>query len=255
MSRHARIHHDSPNIFHARHVEALTGVDAQVGHLMEELRKQGRLDDALVIVLSDHGEALGELEATTTQDGRPYELKAFGHGINLLSEQANRVLLAMIRYVDGQPANVPQTRDEQVSLLDVRRAIEHYVRTGEISLTAERTCIPVETGLRFSAIRDYRKLRAEAVALEAERFYEIDNQGRMRLKEEWMPELVRAKDVGWRCPDRITYYQVSDGRHHAYRIQDGTFVEVEPEVGDLAEIARYQQQLDAVASAGSGVSH
>lgn len=251
QSRHARIRHGSTNGLLARHVEALSGVDAQVGHLLAELRRQGHLEDALVVVLSDHGEQLGELEAHTTRDGHPVELKGYGHGVDLLSDHANRVVLALVRFAGGQVVSEPEVRHEQVSLLDLRGAVEHYVRTGEVALQPAQACMQVETGLRLNAIRNYRKLKAGDVVREAQGLYEIDVQGRMRLKEEMLPVLVRTKDVGWRCPDRITYYRAAQGRYYTYRIDagHGTLREERPDPQDVAAIEHYRRQLERQASA------
>ncbi|TCP05867.1 sulfatase-like hydrolase/transferase [Caldimonas thermodepolymerans] len=255
QSRHARIRHGSPNGFLARHVEALSGVDAQVGQLLAALKRQGHLDNALVVVLSDHGEALGEYEGETTQDGRPFKLTWYGHGTHVLSDHANRIVLATVQFVDGQPVGTPGERDEQVSLLDVRRAIERYVGTGEVAVSAAQPCIPMETGLRLNAMRDYRTLDNGEVVREGQGYYELDAQGRLRLKESRLPELVRTKDVGWRCPDRITYYRASTGRHYTYRIDaaDGSLVEVDPDPGDVAEITRYRQRLEATATLAAAI--
>jgi arylsulfatase A-like enzyme len=44
----------------------VTDADAAIGSLVEELARQGVLDDTLVVVTSDHGESLGEAQGTTT---------------------------------------------------------------------------------------------------------------------------------------------------------------------------------------------
>ena len=97
-SRHVQHEVASANSFWARHVQALTAVDAQVGQLMATLAAQGYLDDALVIVLSDHGEGLGELEAQTTQAGEPIDVISYGHGVSVLSEHQNRILFGLIPF-------------------------------------------------------------------------------------------------------------------------------------------------------------
>ncbi len=54
--------------------------DALLGRLVDALRERGRLDDTLVIVMSDHGELLGEYDA-------------FGHGTSLHREETRVPLL------------------------------------------------------------------------------------------------------------------------------------------------------------------
>ena len=43
----------------ADYFAAITGIDDQIGRLTAELRRQGLLEDTLIVVTSDHGEALG----------------------------------------------------------------------------------------------------------------------------------------------------------------------------------------------------
>ncbi len=55
-------------------------VDAEIGRALEEVKQAGLYDDALIIVLSDHGEALGEHGS-------------WGHGRNVFEETARIVCL------------------------------------------------------------------------------------------------------------------------------------------------------------------
>jgi arylsulfatase A-like enzyme len=65
--------------------------DALLGRLVEALRARGRLDETLLVVLSDHGELLGEHGA-------------FGHGASLHDEETRVPLL--IRYPEAFDAGV-----------------------------------------------------------------------------------------------------------------------------------------------------
>lgn len=248
-TRHAvRTFHDA-DPFVAEQKTALTVVDAQIGQLMAGLRRRGDLNNAMVIVLSDHGEGLGELEATTTQGGKPYQVIGYGHGANLLSEDENRVVLGLLRFVDGKPVNKPSTRTDQVSLTDLRGVIEHYVKSGEVSLPEHGGCMTVETGIRVLAASSYEGLDPAKVAAEAAGFYEISPQGLLHLRENRLAGLVAKKDVGWRCRDRLTFYSSAARRYFAYQIlDDGTrLVETEPAADDVARIVAYREQLKEAA--------
>lgn len=248
-TRHATIDHHHPNKFHAKHVEALSGIDVQVGRLMSSLKAQGHLKDALIILLSDHGEGLGRVEAEITENGKPAKLQAYGHGTNVLSDDANRIVLATIRFRDGKAHGNAAVKNEQVSLLDVRAAVERYVAGAEANILAKTPCIPVETGIRLVSTLDYRSIDNKAVAREGQPFYEIDEQGRMRLREDKMPGLVQSKDVGWRCQDRITYYRHRDKSYYSYRLENGgrSLLETEPDARDVEQIERYRANLVAAA--------
>lgn len=249
-TRHASRAFEHPNQFVARHATALTVVDTQVGRLMEGLRDSGRLDDALVIVLSDHGESLGEVEATTTHAGESAELMAFGHGSQLLSEHQSRIVLGLVKFRDGRAMGPASLRADQVSLTDLRAVIERYAQTGEVVLDPGRGCMTVETGIRLSALSSYRTLDNAEVAREGAAAYEIDQTGRLRLREDGLVELINAKDVGWRCPDRLTYYSNADDRYFAYRLLDGgrSFEEVEAHSEDVEHVEAYRAKLRKVVS-------
>ena len=75
-------------------------VDQQVGRLLDRLRTLGRLDDAVVVVTSDHGESLGE-------HGEPT------HGLYLYDATVRVPVIVR----DGATAAGP--RDEQVQLRDL----------------------------------------------------------------------------------------------------------------------------------------
>lgn len=242
-----RFHHSNAVV--ARHGTALTTVDAQVGRLMDGLRIRGRLDDALVIVLSDHGESLGEVELATTYGGEVRELVTFGHGSQLLSEHQSRIVLGLVRYRNGHASEPASLRSDQVSLTDLRTVIERYARTGEVMLEPGGGCMTVETGVRLSALSNYRALDQAEVAKEGAGAYEIDYRGRLRLREDGLVELVNAKDVGWRCRDRLTYYSSKDGRYFTYRILDDgqSFKEVEVREEDVERIEAYRARLRNVA--------
>jgi arylsulfatase A-like enzyme len=73
--------------------------DQQFGDLLQMLRDRGALQNAIVVVLSDHGEALGE-PASLANEGHaarhiPALSASYGHGTNVFAEGQYRVLLAM----------------------------------------------------------------------------------------------------------------------------------------------------------------
>jgi arylsulfatase A-like enzyme len=88
--------------------ELLAQADAQVGQLFDALKRAGRYDDALILVLSDHGESF--------HADRPDLAGATSvHGARL-SEEENRILLA-VKLPQGQRS--PARVDTLVRLVDV----------------------------------------------------------------------------------------------------------------------------------------
>lgn len=243
-TRHVQMKVQHENRFMARYLEAMTVVDRQVGQLLVGLKDQGRLEDALLILLSDHGEALGEVEARILRDGQLYELSSYGHGSNLLSDQQNHILLGALRFVGGEPVNASMESDRQVSLLGVRALAEAFAHHGELRALPGGKCLMVETGIRMAAARDYRSLKEGEVATQAAFFYEIDAQGRLRLREDRLQAPLAVKDIGWRCEDRLTWYEAAGQRYLAYHLDsNGKPVEqVEPDTDAMAHIAAYRER-------------
>ncbi|SFC16280.1 Arylsulfatase A [Pseudomonas citronellolis] len=241
-TRHARMKVQGSNPILVKHLEALTAVDAQVGRLMEQLRRKGVLDNALVVVVSDHGEGLGELEATIELDGHPVPVQGYGHGVNLLSEWQNRIVLAATQFVGGEPLDAAGSRNQQVSLLDLKRAIEGYAAGDDFNIVARDPCVIVETGIRLEAAADYRTLSEGTVVQQAASFYEIDSQGRMRLREDALPALLVAKDIGLRCADRLTWYEPVKKRYLSYGLDDQgrPYEQRTPRDEDISKIATYR---------------
>lgn len=83
---------------------ALAYVDAQVGALVEDLRALELLDDTLLIVTSDHGEAFGGAG----------HIGLVGHGVSVEEDQVHVPLI--VRYPGARERGVVE---EAVSLLDV----------------------------------------------------------------------------------------------------------------------------------------
>jgi hypothetical protein len=242
-SRHVQVDVPRDNRFMGRYLQTLTVVDRQVEQLVAGLRARGLLEDALVVLLSDHGEALGDVEASVLRDGEPYEVSSFGHGANLLSDRQNRILLGLARYRGGEPVGAHGVDARQVSLVSLRSAVESFARSGYVTPLAEG-CLIVETGIRFAVAEDYRTLKEEDVAEHAASFYEVDQQGRLRLREDRLPELLAMKDIGWRCADRLTWYESASKRYFAYRLdaQGLPAEQLEPAIEDVAHIQAYQER-------------
>jgi len=98
----------------AMYDEGIARADAAVGELLELLDAAGMLDDTLVVVLSDHGEALGE---------RWPETAGMGHGQSLHQEVV-RIPLVMA----GPDLPHGTAIAETVSLLDVAPTIARFAQ-------------------------------------------------------------------------------------------------------------------------------
>lgn len=107
--------------------ESLQALDQQIKTLFTGLQTQGRLNNAIVILLSDHGEGLGnKLPLWTGHDRAPasqFGQVLRGHGNSLLSRDQNNVIIN-IRHTANRTNSQNGTQiDTPVSLVDIRPTV------------------------------------------------------------------------------------------------------------------------------------
>ncbi|GAA6130970.1 hypothetical protein NBRC116187_13300 [Halopseudomonas sabulinigri] len=248
-TRHGGASNSAAEGLEARYVNALQVVDGQVGQLVAGLERRGFLQNALVVVLSDHGEALGGIEADISVGGERQKLASYGHGTHLLSDHQSRIVLGVINYENGVVIKPRSSHVErQVSLLDVRELIEGYVATGNAELKPGSECIFVETGLRLPAAENYENLNEAELVKQGAGYYQVSPNGLLSLREERMAELLSSKDIGVRCRDRIVWYSPNKQRYYAYSLTaDGKpLAEEEPDTVTIENIKRYRERYNAL---------
>jgi arylsulfatase A-like enzyme len=91
------------------YVNALRRVDQQFGDIWRMLERKGLLEDAIVVVFSDHGEAFGVAQESlvpidSAEIVRLGAKPTWGHGTSVLSPHQYRVVLAMRRVGRGAPS-------------------------------------------------------------------------------------------------------------------------------------------------------
>jgi hypothetical protein len=231
-------------------LEALTVVDRQIRDLMQGLERQGLLDDAMVIFLSDHGEGFYVVESRVAigRSGRLIEIAGVGHGNELLSDHANRVVLTTLKFQDKKVVNVPENHDEQVSLQDVKGTIERYLEDGDIHVRAKDTCIIVETGNKIAGIgaKSIRKIITDSLP-----FYRLNQEkGHIHLRETNVQDLIASKDIGVRCKDRVTYFSTDYNGIVTFALDSsGIAKELAPSpIEDVARLSRYMAGYNLEAS-------
>lgn len=106
--------------------ETVKRADRQVGQLLKHLEDSGALRNAIVVVLSDHGEGLGrENDLWVTTENRKFEdytvpAAKYGHGTSVLNAAQYQVVLAMRGYGEQALAKVaPGLISQPASLEDI----------------------------------------------------------------------------------------------------------------------------------------
>ncbi len=200
----------APTIYRA----AVAAADRQVAALTATLAANDRLRNALVVVLTDHGEGFAMHESPWTAMSGEQDFAAIrsGHGTSVLNPAQNRVVLAFRTFGAAHPGIVPGGRDgPMVSLVDVRATIEEWlglpVRPGQDGVSrlpvlldvdwqaAEPRAVAIESGFSPPGI-DFEDPDAIAIAWENARYYSVDPAGRLMMKDEWIDYHLERKQRG-----------------------------------------------------------
>lgn len=242
-SRHTSIGKHERLEGYERHISALKVVDAQVGVVLDGLRRKGMLDNALLVLLSDHGESFGRPMRIEYLNGQQSELRPYGHGAFLLHPNESHVVLGFAHFVNGHLAGGGGASKELVSLADVRGGVDQFLRDGEIMSLKSQGCLMLETGVRFDAASDLSNFDPAEIVKQASRFYEIDQTGLMHLREEGLAELITKKDVARLCGDTFTLDEPATGRVATYRRTADSATEIVLRAEDVQAIHAHRQRL------------
>ena len=101
----------TPDFYALRYAEAVRFADKQLGRILEALDGMGRLDDAIVVVVADHGESFTERAVW------------FDHGTTPFAEQLRVPLIVKL----PGDARAGETISEMVGLQDVVPSLLRYI--------------------------------------------------------------------------------------------------------------------------------
>jgi hypothetical protein len=242
-SRHAGIGKDDEIRGVERQLTALQVVDRQLGQLMDGFARRGLLEDALVILLSDHGESFGDAYPVQRLDGQVVSRPGHGHGAYLLKAEENNVVLGVSHFRHGVPQGAGGESNDQVSLAGVRQVVEEFVAHGNLSPLPKNECLMVETGMRFEAVADLDNFDETALMKQAAEFYESTEGGQLRLREDRLAELIEGKDVARVCGETLTLYEAKSQTWHAYQRSADAAREVAVRSEDVLAIEGYRERL------------
>lgn len=114
-----------------RYEQSVSRADQQFADIMSLLKQRGALQNALVVVLSDHGESLGE-EAGTRRGGS-IAGPQFGHGTHVFAMEQYQVLLAMRAFGnDLIDAEHPPRIEVPASLEDIAPTVLEVLGLGAV---------------------------------------------------------------------------------------------------------------------------
>ncbi|MDF0535659.1 sulfatase-like hydrolase/transferase [Shewanella sp. A32] len=205
------------NYNHYMYQQMLKKLDQQLYDFFQGLQQRGLLDNAIVYLLSDHGEGFmlpqDKLEATDNQSKPKLNVIAWGHGTNILDQQQSQVLLAQLRYHNGIVAHSPQLVEGLFSLIDIAPTIFAKLRLPqERKLNFDGQPLPsspqtytqnrkifIESSLPVSAINS-SFINEKKVMSETASHYEVRDNGRAVMKSANYKQNIALKQ-------RAVYYR------------------------------------------------
>jgi Sulfatase len=114
----------SKNKLALNYMSSVLKADKQVSKLFEQLKLNGFLQNAVVVVLSDHGESLGlDKDVLHGSDLHGGEYRGFSHGGFGLAKEQFSVVLSIQSYSNGKPEFLHHNNIYPASLVDVTPTI------------------------------------------------------------------------------------------------------------------------------------
>lgn len=213
----------SPEVYSDQHylnyLKAVSEADAQFGRFMAQLESAGRLDNALVFFISDHGESFSTdaLNLAGTEGARErWQLSVNGHGTHATLPAQYRVLLALQVYQGGKPtlSSTSLSVDRQVGLIDILPTTLDHLRLSPdakpdgLSLfqpAPKQRDFFVESGFSVPAILSNNPDPDQALQ-QGIGYYRVRPTGEIELKPEWIPALIERKEYTHIGTDNMLTY-------------------------------------------------
>lgn len=202
-----------PQEYRSSYRRAVAEIDHQFDQVMRMLERKGMLTNAIVVVLSDHGEALGgPTDSMLRKTGTGPEIwnSLWGHGTSVVSPHQYTVLLAMRGFGRAALPGTPAVHPWPVSLEDVRPTLQEFARgtapknVDGISLLPflrePASAVALATRMRFTET-DFNtpmvlagKYNESGLMHEGASYYQIvPETGWVQLRPDRLPELMAKK--------------------------------------------------------------
>lgn len=212
--------------YYLNYLKAVSEADAQLGRFMQALKASGRLDNALVFFISDHGESFSTdaLDLAGTGVGKErWQLSINGHGTHATLPAQYQVLFAMQAYENGKPmlSDEHLATGNTVSLIDILPTVLDYLNLSPSAEPDGRSLLRpaagerdffVESGFSVPAIRNNNPDPDQALQ-QGIGYYRVRSTGEIELKPAWIPALVERKEYSHLGnANLLTYGSYGEGR-------------------------------------------
>jgi hypothetical protein len=139
----------TPQEYRLAYHQSVVEVDRQFATVIDVLERKGVFENAIVVVLSDHGEALGgQSDTMLRKTGTGLEIwrSIWGHGTSVMSPHQYGVVFGMRALGQASLPGTPTNHAWPVSLEDVRPTLQEIV-TGEAPANVDgRSLVPYLKG-------------------------------------------------------------------------------------------------------------
>lgn len=191
---------------------AMSAVDGQLKILLDSLRTSGHLDNAIVVVLTDHGEAIGwpeDLLVDNDDSAMPRSTRiGTGHGTNLFSLVQHQTFMAFKRY-GGVPYREGDryqrffSYDLRPTLLDllgltapeIVRGISMVPWLEQPKLDQKDRSLFVETGFFLPALDDLN-IKINDLLSQGSAYYLINDDAKLIINPSEIGKLLKGKQRG-----------------------------------------------------------
>ena len=235
---------------------AIHQADQQVKRLLQILKTNGYLENSLVILLSDHGEAL------YTQGSRQTTLNAYqgpgankladyfkrktsttldksaGHGSDLLSKDQYHCLLSFTLYKENKPVNLAKSISTRVALIDIAPTIWSYLKQPHQpkmdgislfkTLVDTNESLPERTFTMESGMLPNQFLSQEKARQLGQKYFRVNpNNGQLELRRSSLTILNSMKLYAFIRGDWVLAFYPDDNGYIrvTQRISDGAWTD------------------------------
>lgn len=202
--------------------------DRQLKDMLGKLERQGYLDNAIVYLVSDHGEGFPGLDKPM-KNGNPYaefDGSSFGHGTSVLTLEQYRVLMAKVRFIDGRPETSGNKLHRLSSLVDIAADISSMLDLGmetdgiPLHQAPSERFVYIESSFSPSAVSSER-LNELHVLQQSVDAYEVNKNGRLRLQEGLYDALSAGKQRAAIGDDGVMVALYPDEKGSAFVVDIG----------------------------------
>ncbi len=192
---------------------AVEEVDRQFASVLQLLERKGLLENSLVVVMSDHGEALGgKTDSMLRETGTSREIwdSLWGHGTSVMSPHQYSVVLAMRAFGRAHLPGAAGSHDWPVTLEDLRPTLEEFATGKAPSGVDGISLLPLMADPAKAASLDARvrftetdfntqgtlagRYEASGIIDEAAVFYELNaGTGWVQFRSDRLPFLMTRK--------------------------------------------------------------